>query len=176
LNTCTISVLAPCALRLHYLNPSVLLTEHNITLSLVLVCTQLQIGYGAMAATFPCLQPFVAVYEAPKQNSYYCYGSHRDVRLTSVNSATSRSKSGRNSRNCSSESSAGQPVWGTAALRLDQSTHTATVSCYDKHRGTNSINSHDGQKMFIERKVDYSVTYDDRSMRADARSNAEWHV
>ena len=154
-------------------------TEQNIALSLVVVCTQLQIGYGAMAATFPCLRPFVAVYEAPaetKQSSYYQHGSRSDVKLTSVNSGTTRSKSGRLLRNRSPEPRAGHPPWDTTAFRPDQSTHTATVSFYNKHQGKDSVHSQESQKMFIERKVDYTVTYDDRSMKEDARSSAEAHV
>jgi hypothetical protein len=166
------SVIAPCALRLHYLNPDVLPTQRSLATSLVVVCTQLQIGYGTMAVTFPCLRPFVSVYEAgpitTKQNSYYRQSSHSDIKLTSVASATN-SKS-RRSRNRSP--SGGAPP----TFRPDQSTHTATVS-YNNKRKTggagSSIHSHDSQKMFIERTVDYTVTYDDRSLREDAPSNAD---
>jgi hypothetical protein len=165
----------PCALRLHYLNPHVLPTQRSLATSLVVVCTQLQIGYGTMAVTFPCLRPFVSVYEpdpiTTKQNSYYRQGSRSDIKLTSV-ASTTNSKS-RKSRNRS-------PSGGTPpTFRPDQSTHTATVSYNHKKKtgGTSgSIHSHDSRKMFIERTVDYTVTYDDRSLREDAPSSADGHV
>jgi hypothetical protein len=159
------------------------------------VCTQLQIGYGMMAATFPCLRPFVSVYEMPAQthtNSYFQHGSRSDFKLTSVNSSASAQKS--KSRNRSPDGGGGGGGGGNGrswadmpAFRPDQSTHTATVAFYDKknnnhhhHRkdSSGSIHSHDSQKMIIERKVDYSVTYDDRSLRDDgeARSSADGHV
>jgi hypothetical protein len=145
-------------------------------MSLVVVCTQLQIGYGTMAVTFPCLRPFVSVYEAgpitTKQNSYYRQGSRSDIKLTSV-ASTTNSKS----RKSWNRSPSGGPP---PTFRPDQSTHTATVSYNHKKKtgggGSSSIHSHDSQKMFIERTVDYSVTYDDRSLREDGLSSADGHV
>jgi hypothetical protein len=129
-----------------------------------------------MAATFPCLRPFVAVYEHPaettRQKSYYQQGSRSNFKLTSVNSAASQRKP--KSRNRSPDPAAPTRSWsGPPAFRPDQSaaTHTATVAFYDKKNrrvgSSNSIHSHDSQKMIIERKVDYTVTYDDRSLRED---------
>lgn len=142
-----------------------------------------------MAATFPCLRPFVAVYEHPaessRQKSYYRQGSRSDFKLTSVNSRATQRKP--KSRNRSPDPAALTRSWGNApAFRQDQSlaTHTATVSVYDKKNrkigSSNSIDSQDSQKMIIERKVDYTVTYDDRSLREDGnggeRSSADRHV
>src|SRR5947209_17547965 len=107
-------------------------------MSLVVVCTQLQIGYGTMAITFPCLRPFVSVHEADpaatKQNSYYRQDSHSDIKLTSVASTT-------NSRSRKSRS---RPPPGVAqpTFRPDLSTHTVTVSYNHKKKaggGTSSI-------------------------------------
>ena len=169
------SAIAPCVLRLHYLDPNILPTQQSLAMSLVVVCTQLQIGYGTMAITFPCLRPFVSVYEAgpitTKQNSYYRQGSHSDIKLTSVASTTNNKS--RRSRILS-------PSGGTPpTFRPDQSTHTATVSYNHKKKtggAGSSIHSHDSQKMFIERTVDYTVTYDDRSLREEGLSNADGHA
>jgi hypothetical protein len=160
---------------LHYLSPNVLPTQRTLATSLVVVCTQLQIGYGTMAVTFPCLRPFVSVYEAgpvtTKQNSYYQQGSHSDIKLTSVESTT-KSKSRRSQNR--PPSGAAQPTF-----RPDLSTHTATVSYNHKKKtggDTSSVHSHDSQKMFIERTVDYTVTYDERSLREDRLSSADGHA
>jgi hypothetical protein len=169
------SAIVPCALRLHYLSPNVLPTQQNLAVSLVVVCTQLQIGYGTMAVTFPCLRPFVSVYEADpittKQNSYYQQGSQSDIKLTSV-ASTTNGKSRRPQNR--SPSGAAQPTF-----RPDLSTHTATVSYNHKKKtggDTSSVHSHDSQKMFIERTVDYTVTYDERSLREDRLSSTDGHA
>ena len=52
--------------------------------SYVVVCSQLQLGYGLIAATIPCLKPFIAVYEGPKHpgTSYNCsYSNISDSEL-----------------------------------------------------------------------------------------------
>jgi hypothetical protein len=128
-----------------------------------------------MAVTFPCLRPFVSVYEADpvtaKENSYYRQGSHSDIKLASVTS-TANSKSRRSQNR--SPSRAAQPTF-----RPDLSTHTATVSYNHKKKtggGASSIHSHDSQKMFIERTVDYTVTYDERSLREHRLSSADGHA
>jgi hypothetical protein len=124
-----------------------------------------------MAATFPCLRPFVAVYEHPAESTrhksyYYNQGSHTSIKLNSVSSARSQPRSKSTSRPL-------DPAEPLPTFRPDQSvaTHTASVSFYDRKNrrvGSNdSDGSHDSQKMIIERKVDYSVTYDDRSLRDD---------
>jgi hypothetical protein len=169
------SVIVPCALRLHYLNPNVLPTQRNLATSLVVVCTQLQIGYGTMAITFPCLRPFVSVYEpdpvTTKQNSYYQQGSRSDIKLASVQSTTN-SKSRRSQNRL--PSGVVQPTF-----RPDLSTHTTTVSYNHKKKtggSDSSIHSHDSRKMFIERTINYTVTYDERSLREDGLSSADGHV
>jgi hypothetical protein len=123
-----------------------------------------------MAATFPCLRPFVAVYEHPaestrhKSSYYYHHGSRTSFKLASVNSIRSQPRS-------KSTSHPLDPPVPPPTFRPDQSvaTHTASVSFYDRKNrrvGSNdSDGSHDSQKMIIERKVDYTVTYDDRSLR-----------
>ena len=51
----------------------------------------------------------------------------------------------------------------------------ATVLFYYKKKAGSSIHSQDSQKMFIERKVDYTGTYDERSLKEDGRSSADGH-
>ena len=155
-----------------------------------------------MAATFPCLRPFVAVYEVPiatttASDQYYRAGSRSNFKLTSVNSEISTRSANNNkqrkSRNQSPDarnphSYNGRPGvgpigtggggWSEAPFRPDQNnTHSATVSFYDNNNnktkkghgggGGSSVHSHDSTKMFIERKVDYTVTYDERSLKED---------
>jgi hypothetical protein len=111
-----------------------------------------------------------------KQASYYRHDSRSNFKLTSVNSAT-QTKSARASRNRSPDTNTtGRQGWDASTFRPDQSTHTTTVSFYDKKKGGSSIHSHDSQKMIIERKVDYTVTYDDRSLKEDGGSSADGHV
>lgn len=62
-------VIPACALRLYYLRPNSPSTNQTLALSLAIICTQLQLGYGVMAASIPCLKPFITVYEKPTGGS-----------------------------------------------------------------------------------------------------------
>ena len=166
-----------------------------------------------MAATFPCLRPFVAVYEVPvattkASNQYYRAGSRSNFKLTSVNSEISARSANNNNKQRKSRNQSpdarnphhaysgvrpgvgplgiGGGGWAEAPFRPDQNNmHSATVSFYDNNNnktkkghggGGSSVHSHDSTRMFIERKVDYTVTYDERSLKEDGPDGASVSV
>jgi hypothetical protein len=129
----------------------------------LVVCTELQLGYSVMAASIPCLKPFVTVYEKePGQTAHSYYidrpsntvSSERSIKLKSLNSNL-----GQKHKSRASIPGSLSPTVGL------QYTYTATVTTRDKKANPHdddalSVNTQDSRRMIIERKTDWSVQYD----------------
>ncbi|MCJ1396697.1 hypothetical protein MMC18_009589 [Xylographa bjoerkii] len=52
-------LIIPIAFRLHYINPSIWLANPPLDLSTTVLLTQVEMNYGIIATTIPCLRPFM---------------------------------------------------------------------------------------------------------------------
>ncbi|KIW89359.1 uncharacterized protein Z519_10213 [Cladophialophora bantiana CBS 173.52] len=153
-----------CGIRLFYLDPSTLISNRNLALSLAIVCTQIQLGYGVMAASITVLKPFMAVYEKPM--GYTGYSNHPAKGYATNNSGHLSFKM--------------QPVSGSEevmpgglasrAVNFDpnQPTFSSRIPTAQKeergsngHEKSDSIHSHDSRRLIIERKTDWSIRYEE---------------
>ena len=173
-----------CAVRLYYLNPASLSTNRVLAASLVVVCTQLQIGYGMLAAAVSCSRPFVAVYETSHSNQYPNLTNSRAIagsRKPNLLSAAGPSSfpphprvvrppnaRARNSIVTDFGLDEISTVLSTGATHRPSQPRSYTVTIasptYDQPREDTDArrlhSSHDGEKMIIQRKIDWSVHYE----------------
>lgn len=161
-------------MRLHYLNPSTLSSNRTLDLSLVVVCTQLQLGYSIMTSSISSFKPFIAVYEKPSttSNAYYpryagheanSYGSKakHSYKLDPLSSTT-------NQEHLHSASVPSPPPDNiSAAPSMVPDTHDmhlATVTANDAISNGDdderSQHSHGSQQMIIRREMGWSIHYD----------------
>jgi hypothetical protein len=158
-NPPTYSVIAPIVLRLSYLNTA--LTSDNATLDGVLasVFMQIQISYAIIAATTPCLRPFMIALSTN-------YGAPAPVTAKSSPAATGMSRSDKDislaslSRRPEASSTPGPRPKRPAAPtnRWDQSEHHTKITSGDQQ----SVGSHDSKQMIISKNTEWVVEYDGR--------------
>jgi hypothetical protein len=176
-----------CAARLYYLNPASLSTNRVLAASLVVVCTQLQIGYGMLAAAVSCLRPFVAVYETSHGKQYSnltngraIAGSKKPSLLSAAGASSFPPHPGvlhpPNVRTRSpiftdfglDEIST---VLSTGATHRPSQfrSYIATIAsptCDQPREDTDARrlhSSHDSEEMIIQRKTDWSIHYEPRN-------------
>ena len=156
-------VIPACILRLHYMNSNVLADHRTLANTYVVVCTQLQLGYGIIAVTIPCLRPFLAVYDGPRpgQSTYGYQSNGGDKGLQSFGSGNPRSPLSREG----SSPGVRQYVSRPQGFRPDQTKYTATVSLRDMKNERSSMNSHESRQMIIEQKTGWSIEYDAGSVK-----------
>jgi hypothetical protein len=166
-----------CAIRLYYLNPSTISSNRNFTLSLVAICTQLQLGLSIVTSSISSFKPLIAVYEkssAADTANYYPRHSTYDVDDSGNRSRYSRMLDPitpvvgqENQHNISMPGTVlvGPSVHSSAAS-LRPNTHgrySAKVSVDGKsslNESKKSIRSRGVQQMIIERETCWSVHYD----------------
>lgn len=148
-------VIAPAAVRLHYL--AVAISSENMLLKGVtaFICLQVEMHYGLLASTFPALKPFVQQFDTG-------WGTYDTQGITeySLQSLGSKGKSRRDrvgSANTKLRSQREEEHLGT---REGRSVATAFAS---QHRPT-SQNSHESQQMFIRRTVETEVEHGEPSL------------
>lgn len=150
-------------IRLYYLNPSTLPDNHSLAISLAVVCTQIQLGYGIMAASITVLKPFMVVYEKPTGYTGYPTGPTNKAYATN-NSEHASFKMKTVTR--SNEVDDRLPTPGNDGGQT-YSSYNATAAGGNNKRGNvlhekdDSIHSHDSRRMIIERKTDWSVRYEE---------------
>ena len=162
-----------CAIRLYYLNPSTLSDNHSLAISLAVVCTQIQLGYGIMAASITVLKPFMVVYEKPMgYTGYSSGGANRNLKYATNKSDHSFKmkptvRATEVSRSITPAPDPTQPGYAT---------YNTTTEGGEKRHGNetghergDSIHSHDSRRLIIERKTDWSVRYEEAESH---RSNA----
>jgi len=172
-----------CAARLYYLNPASLSTNRVLATSLVVVCTQLQIGYGMLAAAVSCLRPFVAAYETSYGNQYSNLTNSRAIAGSKKPSFLSAGASSfppypgvvrhpnaraRNPIVTDSGLDEISTVLSTGAAHRPSQSHSysatvASPTCDQPREDTDARrlhSSHDGEKMIIQRKADWSIHYE----------------
>ena len=183
-------VIAPAAFRLHYLSEA--LNSSNFTLDITseAVCKQVEISYAIIAATLPCLRPFMVAtatnYGAPAEGHKTKTGTYGKAYARSGSS----NKSSRRNRN---QSAAGFSLTNltrklgsglhseknnTSMVNGDDSAHTCGIDSHGKHtatvvashmpRDTRSIESSESKQMIIRKDVEYAVEYDSRPAGGEA--------
>jgi hypothetical protein len=115
------------------------------------VCTQIQISYAIVAATIPCLKPFMNAlstnYGAPAQTKASPSGSKSQYQNEySLSSLSKGSRLGRLER---LKVSAPTTPW-------DRANHQVSVVPGDQH----SMESHESKKMIISKKNEWHVDYE----------------
>ncbi|KKZ60587.1 hypothetical protein EMCG_04764 [[Emmonsia] crescens] len=86
-------VALPASFHIHYIKRMLDSSDHSLVGSYLTVCLQLELSYGIMANTVPCLKPFMAAYEEMGRPSYRSRSvSHSGSQSNSGNSRGSRSR------------------------------------------------------------------------------------
>ncbi|KAE9367678.1 hypothetical protein N431DRAFT_349139 [Stipitochalara longipes BDJ] len=149
-----LGVIAPALLRLFYLNQEFTSSDPTLHGVIASVCSQIQISYAIVAATIPCLRPFMAAlstnYGAPAQNRTSPSGTKKSQQYK----LSSLSKSTRSIRVDRSKLSAPVKPWDRG------NTHTSVVSG-DQH----SMESHESKQMIISKNTEWQVDFEGPSQR-----------
>ncbi|EXJ88941.1 hypothetical protein A1O3_02005 [Capronia epimyces CBS 606.96] len=158
------------AIRLYYLNPSTLADNHSLALSLAVVCTQVQLGYGVMAASVTVLKPFMVVYEKPPGSTDYLTGRNKTYGNATNDSEHVSFKMKPVAR--STEVSEKRAVGGATTTDPTQpyAAYHATAAASGREKDHDSIHSHDSRRLIIERKTDWSVRYEEAESQKSATS------
>lgn len=157
-------VIPACGIRLYYLDPSTLSNKRTLAISLAVVCTQIQLGYGIMAASVTVLKPFMAVYEKPLG-----YTGYDNPNRYAANQTSSTQRSFKMDRVGRSNGSPGggrnipipDPTQGFSSYNSASATGGARTGSDQGHERDGSIHSHDSRRLIIERKTDWSVRYEE---------------
>ena len=152
-------VIAISALHLYYLHMEIVSGNPTLTGSFTVVCAQLELGYGIMASSIPCLKPFMSAYEGPLRPPHKSSGhqSSGDYPFTTYGSG--HSKRLRSKEVGLSTGGSGMAGSGTMAderaLRPDQAGYQATISHRDPtaEDGAGSIDSGDSRQMIIRKDL-----------------------
>jgi hypothetical protein len=178
-------VIVPAAFRLHYLSEALNSSDFTLDITYEVICKQVEVAYAIIAATLPCLRPFMVAtatnYGAPAEGhksktgsygkAYALSGSshkssqgdrnhnHAGFSLTNM---TRKLGSGVHSENTNASSKmnggSNAPIYGIDSYGK----HTATVVASHTPRDARSIESSESKQMIIRKDVEYAVEYDSR--------------
>ncbi|KAL2430279.1 hypothetical protein ABEF95_003723 [Exophiala dermatitidis] len=158
------------AMRLYYLNPTSIPDNRSLALSLVVVCTQIQVGYGIMAASVTVLKPFMVVYEKPAGSTDYMSGGHiKNYGKNTMPSEHTGTSFQLKSMGRPADAADARSGGGATDPTQQYSGYNATATAHGHKKDDDSINSQDSRRMIIERKTDWSVRYEEAESR---KSNA----
>jgi hypothetical protein len=184
-------VIAPAAFRLHYLSEALNSSNFTLDITYEAVCKQVEISYAIIAATLPCLRPFMVAtatnYGAPAEGHRTKTGTYGKAYVRSGSS----NKSSRHNRNQtptgfsltsltrklgsglhSEKNTVSSTVNGDNSAHIrgmdSHGKHTATVVASHMPRDTRSIESSESKQMIIRRDVEYAVEYDSRPADGEA--------
>lgn len=151
-------VIASVALRLYYLNIEFHSSDPTLHGVLASVCTQIQLCYAIIAATTPCLRPFMTAlstnYGAAAQNKVIptpsAAGTGRSNNEYSLSSLSKKSRS--------AGSDARKTQISVPTTRWDQAEHRSAVVSGDQH----SMDSHESRQMIISKNTEWAVEYEGR--------------
>ncbi|PGH10577.1 hypothetical protein AJ79_05399 [Helicocarpus griseus UAMH5409] len=180
-------VAIPASFHVHYAIRMLKSLDPTLIGSYVTVAMQLELSYGIMANTIPCLKPFMAAYEDMGKPTYSYKSRGQDG--SHNNSGNSKSS---HSRKYSRESfplsrisklkapwasmttttmldSMSQPAppsplpplqtpsRATQPLRVDDTSYTATVRLGSEDLGVSSLESDDSRRLIIKKDVNWNV-------------------
>ena len=184
-------VIVPAVLRLHYLSEALNSSDFTLHITYEAVCKQVEISYAIIAATLPCLRPFMVAtatnYGAPAEGHKTKTGSYGKSygRSGSSNKSTRRNQNqgstGFSLTNLtrklgsglhSEKSNTFPTVNGDNSAPIcgmdPHGNHTATVVASHMPRDTRSIESSESKQMIIRKDVEYAVEYDSRPADGEA--------
>jgi hypothetical protein len=183
-------VIVPAAFRLHYLSEALNSSNFTLDITYEAVCKQVEISYAIIAATLPCLRPFMVAtatnYGAPAEGHKTKTGSYGKAyaRSGSSNKSSRRNRdqgsagfsltsfSRKLGTGLHSEKNNASTVDGDNSAhirRMDShGEHTATVVASHMPRDTRSIESSESKQMIIRKDVEYAVEYDSRPADGEA--------
>lgn len=176
------STIPACAIRLYYLNPSTIADNRNLAISLANVCTQIQLGYGVMAASITVLKPFMVVYEKPI--GYTGYQNHPAKQYATNNSEHTSFKMNsvmRSSEVLPTGLSSHVPApddlsHPTYSSRSPAPTRREKMSSGGGHERDDSIHSQDSRRLIIERQTAWSIRYEEADSHKSNASEAAGSV
>ncbi|MCJ1436551.1 hypothetical protein MMC27_005930 [Xylographa pallens] len=160
-------LIIPIAFRLHYINPIVWVADPPLHLSTATLLTQVEMNYGIIAATIPCLRPFMkatttnfgAAANTQSPNASNGLKSHEHYGLSSATS-NSRSQTFRsgNTENRTVGVSEG-PVDIQKMYTSEGFGNGATVTQCERHvrPDQQSVESFGSEQIIIKRAVDVTV-------------------
>ncbi|KAJ9603559.1 hypothetical protein H2200_011745 [Cladophialophora chaetospira] len=156
-----------CVIRLYYLHRSTLPDNRSIASSLAVVCAQIQLGYGIMAASVTVLKPFMVVYEKPLGYSGYSNSNHPAKQYGTNNSDHVSFKMKPVVRSTevvpdglASHAPGIDPNQPTYSSRSPAPPREKMGSGGERGR-SDSIHSHDSRRLIIERKTAWSIRYEE---------------
>jgi hypothetical protein len=162
-------MIALAILRLDAIQTALNSTDLPLKGAMVAVYTQIEISYAIIAATTPCLQPFMKAlstnYGAPASSG----SSPHATKAYSMNNFSKASKvskrSGASGTQSSNMGTDLNVVNSKPALRWDKSEHQASVIAGDRDRDRDSISSHNSKQMIISKNTEWTINYEQGSTR-----------
>jgi hypothetical protein len=145
------SVIVPTAVRLYYLSDEFSSSDPTLDGVLASVCTQIELSYAIIAATTPCLRPFMTALSTN-------YGAPAQTKGSPSAAGTKQSGNDFSLASLSKMSRLGHEEKGKSAptTRWDQSEHHASVMSGAKH----SMESHESKQMIISKNTEWAVEYE----------------
>ncbi|MCJ1438360.1 hypothetical protein MMC27_007748 [Xylographa pallens] len=176
---CRLPVIIPAVLHILYLRPEIITADPSFQMAFAVVCVQIEMDYGAMAATIPCLGPFLKACRTHTEVD----GRQRPSRSFGLNTlgdpmSKISNKGSKGSKALHSGLSSG--ARGNNRRTLDQqifrpdyveAVSTATPDKRNEKTDQQSIESHDSRRMIIKKKTEYRVQYE--STKADGEIEIE---
>ncbi|KAI9701000.1 MAG: hypothetical protein M1836_001668 [Candelina mexicana] len=174
-------VLVAGIIRLRYLVPTLNSSDYTFDSVYGLVCTQIELHYSLMAATIPCMKPFVKAFNtgylgtAARQTNYgYGYGTGtfgnsddktNHGRSFALQSMRSRSADERKHVEPQHQKSTHNLKLKEKELRPDMADSTVYVEHNQVQEESGSVTSHGSDQMIIRRTVGWDIRYDDEEQQ-----------
>jgi hypothetical protein len=152
-------MIAPAVLRLDSILAVIHSSDPTLEATMVGVYTQMELCYSILAATTPCLRPFMKTLNTN-------YGAPASMKSTpdtthaySMNSISNRSRT--TGRQLSSKGKQPSISESRPITRWDKTAHHASVMSGDQV----SLHSHDSKKMIISKNIEWAVDFDEEQGR-----------
>ncbi|KAI9744980.1 MAG: hypothetical protein M1835_002655 [Candelina submexicana] len=173
-------VLVAGIIRLRYLVPKLNSSDYTFDTVYGLVCTQIELHYSLMAATIPCMKPFVKAFHtgylgtAARQTNYgYGYGTgtfgNSDKtdhgRSFALQSMRSRSADERKNVEPQRQKSTHNLKLQEKELRPDMADSTVFIEHNQVQEESGSVTSHGSDQMIIRRTVGWDIRYEDEEQQ-----------
>ncbi|MCJ1382506.1 hypothetical protein MMC17_005619 [Xylographa soralifera] len=161
---CRLPIIAPAILHILYLRPDTIAADPSFQMAFAVVCAQIEMDYGAMAATIPCLGPFLKACRTHTEID----GRQRPGRSFGLNTLgdpmskmTSKGSKALHS-GLSSGARGNRRTLDQQIFRPDyvDAASTATPEKRMEKTDQQSIESHDSRRMIIKKKTEYHVQYE----------------
>lgn len=138
------------ALRLSYLNAEFSSSDPTLHGVLASVCTQIQVSYAIIAATIPCLRPFMTALSTN-------YGAPAKAKSSPSVPGTVQSNNGYSLSSLSKKSRSDKVTQvSVPQTRWDQAENRTAVISTDQH----SMESHESRQMIISKNTAWTVEYE----------------